>query len=371
MGNREFVVDSRTGRVRQAGSDGEGQFIVQAREEMEKNLFYFAYGALGLTRLTQTLHLPVCQWITKIPSYRKLLLLPRDHLKTSIMRSLSIHILFQEKEKNIYFPGKPGEETRILYAGETSTNAEHQLSWIQGHLETNTLLKGFWPHKLWKNSRKDSKRWNAKEFVLPRKIDFPEASMEAIGVGGAVTGRHYDVMQKDDLISFAARNSPVIMGEASEWHKTSRSLLDDPDKGLEFIVGTHWATGDIYDDMLGNDDSVEPLVRAAVEDGEPIFPEMFSLQTLARLERELGSLYPLLYMNTSADPRLTDFKGEDLRVYRYDKNLLVFNMDERDEFRRAKSPSAIEQIIEEERMSLNEAARRGILGKGAKINIRV
>jgi hypothetical protein len=78
--NQEFVVDPKTGSVRQAGSDGPGAFIADTRKQMQESLFYFAYGALGLTRLTTSLHLPICEWLTKSPPYRKLLLLPRDHL---------------------------------------------------------------------------------------------------------------------------------------------------------------------------------------------------------------------------------------------------------------------------------------------------
>jgi hypothetical protein len=362
---KELVADRRTGRIRQAGAaQAEGRWVVLAREQMLCNLYYFAYAGLGLTRLTQSLHLPVCEWMTKFPAYRKMLLLPRDHLKTSIMRSLSIHMLMQDKDTNIYFPGKEGSETRILYAGETATNAEHQLSWIAGQLENNALLKGLFANKVWRNSRKESKRWNAKELVLPRKTDFPEASIESIGVGGAVTGRHYDVMQKDDLISFAAANSPIVMAEAESWHRTSRALLDDPDKGLEFIVGTHWSSGDLYEVIQGADPSVESWVRGAVEEGEPIFPEMFSLGTLARLEQELGALFPLLYMNSAVDPRLTDFKPGDLRVWRREGGDLVFEEDERDALRRAKGKlSTLDEAVGAE---LNDAARNGWLGKGTR-----
>jgi hypothetical protein len=161
------------------------------------------------------------------------------------------------------------------------------------------------------------------------------------------------------------------MGEAWDWHRTSRSLLDDPEKGLEWIAGTHWAPGDIYDNMLGQDDSVEPLVMAAVEGGKPIFPEMFSLETLARLERELGSLYPLLYMNTAVDPLLTDFKPDDLRYYQWQDSLLVFAGDSRDDAQREKKGlTGIEQVIAEEWEVLNEAAREGKLGRGVKITVR-
>jgi hypothetical protein len=101
-------LDQKTGQVRQAGSDAPGGFIIEAREQMQESLFYFAYGALGLTRLTQGLHLPVCEWLTTVPPYRKLLLLPRDHLKTSMMRALALHILLQEKGTNLYFNKNQG-----------------------------------------------------------------------------------------------------------------------------------------------------------------------------------------------------------------------------------------------------------------------
>lgn len=78
---KELVADRRTGRIRQAGAaQSEGNWVLLARKEMLGNLYYFGYATLGLTRLTQSLHLPVCDWLTKFPAYRKMLLLPRDHL---------------------------------------------------------------------------------------------------------------------------------------------------------------------------------------------------------------------------------------------------------------------------------------------------
>jgi hypothetical protein len=175
------------------------------------------------------------------------------------------------------------------------------------------------------------------------------------------------VQAKDDLISFAARKSPVIMQEASEWHKTSRALFDDPDKGVEIITGTHWATGDIYDDMQANDPSIEVMVKAAVEEGQVIFPEMFNLKTLARLETELGELYPLLYMNTAVDPRLTDFRMNDVRIYEsVGGGKIEFEEDERDAKRGGQRWKERLGVVEE-RVTVQEAVEKGkLLG-----NVRV
>lgn len=352
---REVVIERKTGRIRQAGAapGPEGAFITEFRAEAERSLFVFGSGVLGLTRLTKSLHLPICQWLTKAPPYRKLYLLPRGHLKTSIARALCIHILIQPRHANLYFPDcrdarclteraasgascalehhhADGLSQRILYAGETSTNAQHQLRWIEQQYEGNTLLRGLWPDRCWTSPRRESSKWNDQEMLLPRSADFPEASVETIGVGGAVTGRHYTVQVKDDLISIIAANSDVEMQRAIGWQRASRSLFDNPDTDLEFNLGTRWAVGDLWDDMQKNDPTVSVVCRGAIEDGQPIFPEMFSLASLDELKRDQGALFWLLYMNSAENPELTDFAPGDLRFFELRVGELHYSEDERD-----------------------------------------
>lgn len=333
---REIVDDAPArddgGGLRQAGATPPAdEFIDAFRLAATRTLFVFAHGVLGLTRLTPTLHKPICALLQRAPPYRKLLLLPRDHLKSSMVaKALPIHLLIQPQAANGYLPGRHGANTRILLANETATNAEHFLRWVMMKFEGNPLLRRLWPHAVWANARRDSKKWNEKEMLVPRTEDFPEASVETIGVGGAITSRHYDVLIKDDLISVAAANSEVEMETAIEWHRASRALMDDPDKSLEFIVGTRWAVHDLYDYIIETDPTVEVYKRAVVEDGQPIFPEMFSLDTIGRLAEEFGTLFPLLYMNDATDPALTAFDVELLREFRVEGGELVFEEDERD-----------------------------------------
>lgn len=329
---KELVIDRATGQVRQAGADQSmGKYIQDFRRAAEQSLFVFAKGVLGLSRLTTSLHKPVCEFLMKTPPYRKMILLPRDHLKSSICsRALPIHILIQPKESNCYIPGKDGADTRILLSTKTATNAQHQLRWIEARLETCDILQALWPHRVWENARKQSRKWSEAEMMIPRKEDFPEASIETIGVGGKVVGRHYDVMIKDDLIDIEDANSEVVMNTAIEWHKASRALMDDPDKSLEFILGTRWAVYDLYQDIIDLDPTVEVVVRAAIEDGRTIFPEMFSMDTLNRLHREMGPRFFLLYMNSAHNPELTDFDMDAIRLFEFQGPLIRFSQDERD-----------------------------------------
>jgi len=360
--NGEIVIDGPSGRPRQAGATEteNTKYVDELRRRAEASLFIFTKGILNLSRLSLNLHLGVCRQLQRVPPHRKMMLLPRDHLKSSIVgRGLPIHLLIQPESKNVYIPNFEGASTRILLAYETATNAEHQLRWIEGQFESNQLLRGLWPEQMWENPRRDSSKWSAKEMTIPRKQDFPEASIETIGVGGAVVGRHYAAFIKDDLVTLEAANSEIVMQDAIDWHITSRALLDDPDKGLEWILGTKWAIHDMYQYIEQNDPTVEVIKRSAIEPDEdgnmkPIFPEMFSLDTIARLKRELGVLFPLLYMNSVLDPALVDFDEDDLRFYRLVDDTLIFEEDHRD--------TELSEAMENKPMGITQAQREMLRG---------
>src|SRR5438105_4710526 len=237
---KEVIVDAKTGEPRQAGADqSNAEWIKTTRKAAEKSLYVLCKGILGLSRLTPELHLGVCNWLQKVPPFRKLYLLPRGCLKTSIARGLMVHLHIQPKEENLYFPGcceigcpSPvdctlpahrfdGRDTRILYAGETEWNAEKQLTWMMMTWQANKKLKAFWPQAVWDNPRKESEKWSSRAILLRREKIFPEASVECIGVNGAITGRHYDVIIKDDIATEKAANSRLVMEDTIEWNRAT------------------------------------------------------------------------------------------------------------------------------------------------------
>ena len=120
MAPKEIIVDKHG--VRQAGTI-ETDISDDLRVFCERSLFNFAHCVMGRDYLTASLHKPICDdFLARIPPYRKLLLLPRRHAKTSMVsHALPIHLLIQPREHNIYFPGRLGANTRILMAQETVT----------------------------------------------------------------------------------------------------------------------------------------------------------------------------------------------------------------------------------------------------------
>ena len=335
---REVVID-RNGQPRQAGAEcKEGEYIKRYKRRAEQSLFVFLKGVVGRFFLTPHFHRDVCGFIQLCPPFRKLVLMPREHAKTTIVAGgLPPHILIQPKEGNIYFPGMEGSECRILLSGETAPMAQKNLRVVKNVFMENRLFRAFWPHRCWESERA-AKTWNNDSIIIPRENEWPDPTIKAVGVGGAITGSRPNVMIKDDLVSFAAANSEVVMDEAIEWHKASRALLDTYEiesglQSLEFIIGTRWAVYDLYSEIIDNDPSVEvndERFHRIIRDGKILWPEKYSLEMIDQLRNEHGSNFYLLYLNSAADPSLTDFDTELVRDFWIHNGMICFEEDERD-----------------------------------------
>lgn len=338
---KEIVVDAN-GQPRQAGAtQAEGEAIIKSRILFENSLHAFGKGVMGRSYFTADLHLPIANWLQKTPPYRKMLLIPRGHGKTSIIsHCLPPHILIQPAATNIYFPGLEGCECRILLGGSSAGRAEKNLGVISKAFTTNTLMRALWPHRCYESARhanSNAPKWNAQEIVIPREENWPDASVFAVGVGVEVAGARPNVMIKDDLVGREAANSDAMMRDAIDWHVASRALFEEYEResgveSLEFILGTRWAVFDLYAFIMQGDGdtppdySVEPLIRSILEpilDAEgndtgelaPIWPERWSLEKIEELRKKEGSMFYLQRMNQASDPNLVDFDLNQVRRY--------------------------------------------------------
>jgi len=336
---KEVIID-RNGVPRQAGADSqEGEFIRKFRDKAEKSLFLFCKGVLGRTFLTKRLHKPVCEFLQKVPPFRKLVLMPRAHAKTAIVSGgLPLHIIIQPAATNIYFPGLEGSECRIMLAGENMRMAKKNLRVLEEIHTGNKLFRALWPQRCWSEPRRQSKTWNQDALIFPRENEWPDPTIWALGVDGAVTGSRPNIMIKDDLVSIEAANSDVVMESAIEWHKASRALLDTYTlesglQSLEFIIGTRWSVYDLYSYIQDNDPSVEVIDEAyhrIISDGQILWPEKHSKESIEQLHKEYGAMFYLLFLNSVADPELVDFDLSMIRDFRIEGGKVIFDEDERD-----------------------------------------
>lgn len=339
-----LILDQKTGAIDEEASiqSGAGP-LISFKRRAEQDLWFFGKFVLGNSLLTPHLHREVTNFIQGFPPYRKLLLLPRNHYKSTISRAFCIHLFIQPEGRNIYFPNgfphRPGTSdgrlTRILLASKTADLAQLNLGEISQQIEKSSLLKLLWPHCFWSNPRLAVRQgqaasWNNETICLPRPEIIREGSIETIGVGGTRTGYHFDVNVHDDLIDIEDRNSSTTMNRAIEWHTASRAFLQDEDYSPELILGTHWAVNDLYTHIIEDDPTVEVYVRSIVEDGRPIMPEAYSLETIERMKAQYKELFPLLYMNNAYDPELVDLNIELLRTFQIEGDEIVFQENELD-----------------------------------------
>lgn len=347
----EFVVQPN-GQVRQAGAtQPEDNFVSRFRKAAQGDLYIFVKSVLGRAYLTPEIHLPLCRFLQTTPPRRKMAEIFRGGAKTSIVsHGLPLHVHIQDRETNCYFPGEDGRSQRGLLIGETLAREQDAMMVISSACETNQLLRAFWPEHFWENPRKQSKKWNSSEILLPRSRadeEWPDPTFRAIGCGQAIVGAHPSYFIKDDLVTEAAANSPLIMQTAIDWHIQSRAMLARV-TDLEFIIGTRWAIYDLYSFIEEHDPSMEIFKRALVEEDTegkeyityPRFTAADGMEygyvwagdekSIEYLKKDNGPLYPLLYLNKADDPTLVDFSADQLRHYTLTAGNLHFDEDDRD-----------------------------------------
>ncbi len=279
-------------------------------------------------------------------------------------------------------------------SGESQDRASKNLGVVQVAFEANQILRAFWPHACWENPRRAAKTsanvvWNKYGMTVPRESTYPDPTVYAIGVGGAITGSRPNVIIKDDLVSLAAATSDIEMRSAIEWHRVSRALLDEYEKetgaeSLEFILGTRWAVFDLYAFVLDGDEqtppdySVESLVRHILEPDEngnpvPIWPERFSPERVEQLRKEYGSMFFLLYMNEASDPNLVDFDMTQVRRFELIGEYIKFSTDERDRGleEEVKDKPKVQIAAPGERFEMNAENFNRLFGEGRAEYLRL
>lgn len=274
-------------------------------ERARNDLFFFTKGVLGYKDLTLNCHGPLCVFLDSHPSRFKMVQMPRGHFKTTVA---TIGRVLQKVCKN------PND--RILLANETSTNAERFLSAIKQHVESNTIFRALFSEIIPKDTRRGG--WSGSELTFVRQWRGPEPTIDTCGMTGAMTSRHFTHITFDDVISEEAAKSELVMQDVITRIDKVISLMVNPEKDSYDLIGTRWAFHDVYSYMKrAYGSALASFVRGAIEEGVAIFPERFSLDTLAQTRTNMGEyMFSCLYLNNPRNPELQDFNVADLRWWR-------------------------------------------------------
>lgn len=212
-------------------------------------------------------------------------------------------------------------EVRTLLASASKDGAQKNLRKIKQIFETNTLLHWLFPECI-PNIKSD--RWAETEATLPRKGNHAEPTFKCIGVGGHITGWHFDVIRKDDLIDEKTQLSPEVMEKIIDWHVLMKSLFDAPNRGIDHVIGTRWAMFDLYQYVIDKEPEYTKHIFGAWDPTThvPYWHERFKKEDLLLLREKDPYIFACQQMNNPRDQAVTDFNPSWLRYYGFSDDAL-------------------------------------------------
>lgn len=249
-----------------------------ARQLAKTNLKYLCTKILGFTDW-DICHDELAAWLETSSRRFKLILMPRGHLKTSIItigKSIQ-HILCNP-------------DVKILYASAVMGNAESFLAQARELLASKSPLNLLF-------GKFESDVWNSERItVAQRKNADKTPTISPSGVDKSIVSQHYDVIFADDLVNRQTINTSEQILKTKKYYSDLMDLLNPG--GTLYVLGTRWDDKDLYGNIIlsekqataeGRPQSFDIYVRRAVEKGQIIFPKKFTHEILANLLHEKGS----------------------------------------------------------------------------------
>ncbi|MFQ5379999.1 MAG: hypothetical protein ACE5EF_00040 [Dehalococcoidia bacterium] len=281
------------------------QIAERALEDSPDGLWFFLTRVLGYQDLDLDLHGELCDLLVDSGAHKFLLLLPRGHLKSSVV-TIGYTMWRALQDPNRTF----------AIFNETEDLPLEFLREIREHFETNPTVRRIWGHLV---PTTGNIVWRSDALQLNRKRISRTPTFAASSIGKSTAGRHPDVMILDDVVSDRTVRTPDGIKNTLSRFRELQALLEPPDptrdhvRGTLIVIGTRWHWGDLYAHIIENlSDSYVVLKRSAIEDGKCIFPQKFNVDILRQKRDEMGQwVFSSQYLNEPVDSENAIF-GEDV-----------------------------------------------------------
>ena len=185
------------------------------------------------------IHEELLDWATRQEGLdNKLILMPRDHLKSKMAAFIAAWLLT-----------KAPTET-ILYCSSTADLAEKQLGQIKGILDS-AIYRRYWRDMTNEDEGKRA-RWTVSEIIVdhPRRKQegIADPSIKATGLTGSITGFHASIVILDDLVT--PSNAYTEDGRSKVAALYSQLASIESASSRELVVGTRYHPRDLYNDLI-------------------------------------------------------------------------------------------------------------------------
>jgi len=197
-------------------------------------------------------HKEICYFVQNRRDRKKLLLVPRGHLKSTL---ITIGYPIFRLVENI--------NTRVLILNATWQMAVDFLTEIKNHLQKNeTLINTF-------GSMADNPiEWSQDRITLQRSDHGVKGpTVWATGVESNLVGSHPDLIIMDDVVNRDIADSEDLASKVILRYKDALDLLEPG--GQLIVIGTCWTDKDLYEWLRNPDNKViqgyDLLIRPAFE----------------------------------------------------------------------------------------------------------
>lgn len=248
-------------------------------------------------------HKDLCHFITNDRKRKKIILMPRGHLKSTLI-TIGYSLFRIVNDPNI----------RILILNATWQMAVDFLTEIKRHLQGNEKLI-----ELFGDLAEGNEEWSQDRITLKRKDQgIKGPTVWATGVEGNLVGSHPDMIIFDDVVNRDNVESRETSDKAILRYKDALDLLEPG--GQLIIIGTRWSEGDMYNWLLDKDtgiaQSYDVMIKRAYEGnmttGEgfvPLWPQKFTKEELQVRLREKGWYeFSAQYLNNPVPDEAATFK---------------------------------------------------------------
>lgn len=208
------------------------------------------------------------------------------------------------------------KEYTVGIFSHTRPIAKKFLRQIQLELETNDLLKSWFPEILYQDPKREAPLWSLDSGIVVRRRTNPkEATVEAWGlVDSQPTAAHFNILVYDDVVTKDSVTSPEMIHKTTEALELSYNL--GAHGGVRRFIGTRYHFNDTYREVM-NRGTAFPRLYPATDDGTPNGrPVFLDRETLVTKRRDMGpyTFACQMLQDPKADER-QGFRREWLRYY--------------------------------------------------------
>ena len=204
----------------------------------------------------------------------------------------------------------------IVLAHNKQENASALLVAIKNMFLT-TSLKYWFPECI-----PQTKEWGSmSEFSLANRTDWgrEEQSIEAIGVDTEITGGHWQVAKKNDLVTEKSVGTEEQIKKSIDWdERFNIGQFDDPKIKLQDYEGTRYHFSDMYSKKLG-DPNIKfikiPLLNDFEDNSSCPLPERYTPEDIRKLKETNPWVFWTQMMLEPKDPAKMRFTPEMIKTY--------------------------------------------------------